>query len=60
MPTATPGFLAEGVSQIAEETGLAGESFLGLAVEDWIVLVISLELVVAGYLIGTWLIRGLL
>jgi len=60
MPTATPGFLAEGVYQIAEETGLAGESFLGIAVEDWIVLVISLLLVLAGYLVGTWLIRRLL
>ena len=60
MPTVTPGFLAEGVSRIAEETGLAGESFLGVAVEDWIVLAISLLLIVAGYLVGTWLIRRLL
>jgi small-conductance mechanosensitive channel len=48
------------VSQVAEARGLAGESFLGLPVEDWISLGISLLIVLAGYLVGTWLIRRML
>lgn len=59
-PTATPGLIVEGVSKVAEKSGLAGESFLGLPVEDWISLGISLLIVLAGYLVGTWLIRRLL
>ena len=57
MPTATPGFLAEEVSRIAGEWGLAGETYLGLTVEDWINLGVSLLIVLAGYLVGTWAIR---
>jgi MscS family membrane protein len=60
MPTATPDLLAEGVSKITEETGLAGETFLGLPVEDWFNLALSLVVVLLGYLIGTWLIRRVL
>jgi small-conductance mechanosensitive channel len=60
MPTATPGFLAEEVSRIARERGLAGETYLGLTVEDWINLGVSLLIVLAGYLIGSWLIRHVL
>ncbi|MGD9048171.1 MAG: mechanosensitive ion channel, partial [Anaerolineae bacterium] len=59
-PTATPGLIAEGVSRVAEQSGLAGESFLGLPVEDWISLGISLLIVLTGYLLGTWLIRRVL
>ena len=60
MPTATPGVLAEEVSRIARERGLAGETYLGLAVEDWINLGVSLLIVLAGYLVGSWLIRHVL
>ncbi|MFC2037536.1 mechanosensitive ion channel family protein [Chloroflexota bacterium] len=60
MPTATPGVLAEQVSELTREAGLAGESFLGLGADDWINLGISLLAVLAGYLIGTWLIRWIL
>jgi small-conductance mechanosensitive channel len=59
-PTATPGLIVEGVSKVTEVSGLAGESFLGLPVEDWINLGISLLIVLAGYLVGTWLIRRVL
>jgi MscS family membrane protein len=59
-PTATPGLIVDVVSQVAEARGLAGESFLGLPVEDWISLGISLLIVLAGYLVGTWLIRRML
>ena len=60
VPTATPDLIAEGVERVTEATGLAGESFLGLEVEDWINLVISILLVVIGYLVGTWLILSIL
>jgi small-conductance mechanosensitive channel len=59
-PTATPGVVSEGVSRIVQETGLAEVSLLGLAAENWINLGISLLIIVAGYLIGTWVIRRLL
>jgi MscS family membrane protein len=60
VPTATPDLITEGVELVTEATGLAGESFLGLKVEDWINLVISILLVVIGYLVGTWLILSIL
>ena len=60
MPTATPGLIAEGVELVTEATGLAGESFLGLKVEDWLNLVMSILVVVVGYLVGTWLILRIL
>jgi MscS family membrane protein len=59
-PTATPGVIAEGVSQLTAEAGLAAETFLGLPADDWINLGISLLTVLAGYLVGTWLIRRVL
>ena len=60
VPTATPDLIAEGVEMVAEATGLAGESFLGLDVEDWLNLAISLLIVVVGYLIVTWLVLSIL
>lgn len=59
-PTATPDALAEGVVQLLEELGLTRRKALFLQYADWINLAISLALVVAGYLIGTWLIHWLL
>jgi small-conductance mechanosensitive channel len=59
-PTATPGRLEQQVEELAETVGLARTTFLGLSVVNWINLAISLVYVLAGYLIGTWLIRYLL
>jgi len=59
VPTATPDALAEGVAEILRETGLSGRTLLWLQYADWINLGISLLYVLAGYLIGTWLIRWL-
>ena len=59
VPTATPDALAEGVAEILRETGLSGKTLLWLQYADWINLGISLLYVLAGYLIGTWLIRWL-
>jgi MscS family membrane protein len=59
-PTATPDRAAQTVSEFTRATGLAPTSFLGLAAEDWINLVISLVLVLIGYGIGVLLTRVLL
>jgi len=59
-PTATPSRIEQTVEQIAAQAGLAGTEFLGVPATDWINLGISLLYVLAGYLIGTWLIRGIL
>jgi small-conductance mechanosensitive channel len=59
-PTATPGVIEQGVTELAARAGLATTTFLGLPVSDWINLGISILWVLFGYLLGTWLIRGLL
>jgi MscS family membrane protein len=56
-PTATPGRIERQVEEVAETVGLARATFLGLSVVNWVNLAISLLYVLAGYLIGTWLIR---
>lgn len=60
MPTATPDALAEGILQIVQETGMSEKTLFWLGYSEWINLGISLFFVLAGYLIGTWLIRWLL
>ena len=60
IPTPTPGLIADQVDDLAQATGLAGTSFLGLATEDWINLVISALIVVVGYLVGVRLLFGFL
>ncbi|HSR33700.1 MAG TPA: hypothetical protein VLY63_24300, partial [Anaerolineae bacterium] len=59
-PTATPGRIEQQVEEVVEIVGLARATFLGISVVDWINLAISLLYVLAGYLIGTWLIRSIL
>jgi small-conductance mechanosensitive channel len=59
-PTATPDRAAQAVTQFTRATGLTWTSFLGLAAEDWINLVISVVLVLIGYGIGVLLTRVLL
>jgi MscS family membrane protein len=54
-PSSTPDRAAQTVSEFTRATGLAPTSFLGLAAEDWINLVISLVLVLIGYGIGVLL-----
>ncbi len=60
VPTAPPDIIAEGVELVTEATGLAGESFLGLEVDDWLNLAISIVIVIVGYLVVTWLILSIL
>ncbi|UCG24452.1 MAG: mechanosensitive ion channel family protein [Chloroflexota bacterium] len=58
IPTATPGFLAEEVTELVESTGLASTMFLGLTIDNWINLAISAVIVVIAYAIGTLLTKG--
>jgi MscS family membrane protein len=60
VPTATPGPLEQGISRLAESTGLDDTQFLGLAGSDWINIGVSLLFILAGYLLGSRLIRRLL
>ena len=59
-PTATPDAIAREAQAIAQETGLAGTTLLGLRIADWFNLGGSLLIVLAGYLVGTWFIRWFL
>jgi hypothetical protein len=59
-PTPTPGVVTEVVSEVTSATGLDQKEVLGLPVEDWINLGVSLVFVVAGILLGTWLIKSVL
>lgn len=60
VPTSTPDALTEEIIQIVQETGLSQKTLFWLGFADWINLGISLLYVLAGYLIGTWLIRWLM
>lgn len=58
--TATPDSLAEGITEILQQTGLEDETVLWLGFADWINLLIALFIAAGGYLVGTGLIRWLL
>jgi MscS family membrane protein len=59
-PTATPGWIAEEVTEFTSSVGLAGRSYLGLSADDWINLWISILSFILAYLAGTWVIRRVL
>jgi MscS family membrane protein len=59
-PTATPGKVAEEVTEFTASVGLAGKVYLGLTTDDWINLWISILALVFAYLLGTWLIKRVL
>jgi small-conductance mechanosensitive channel len=59
-PTATPDAIAEAAEAVAQETGLTDTTLLGLSIVNWFNLGGSLLLVLAAYLLGTWMIRWLL
>jgi small-conductance mechanosensitive channel len=60
VPTPVPGPVTELVSDLTASTGMTQQEVLGLAAEDWINLGISALMALVGYLLGAWLIRGLL
>ena len=59
-PTATPDAIAEAAQAIAQDAGLADTTLLGLSIVHWFNLGGSLLLVLAAYLVGTWMIHWLL
>jgi small-conductance mechanosensitive channel len=59
-PTAGPDVVADYVSEILQEMGLAERELLTVEYADWINLAISVLSIVAGYLVGTWFIRRFL
>jgi small-conductance mechanosensitive channel len=56
-PTATPGILVEGASQITEQLGLDQQTILGLGVDDWLVLGVGVLLILGVYFLTTWLVK---
>ncbi len=59
-PTATPGRIAEEVSELTASLGLAEKRFLGLTTDEWINLWFSILSSLLAYLLGTWLLKRLL
>jgi small-conductance mechanosensitive channel len=55
VPTPAPDIVDEGVERVTEATGLADNSFLGLPVEDWINLGLTVVFVLLGYIVAMWL-----
>jgi len=49
VPTAAPGVFEEEVSRIVTQMGVDEQTFLGLGIDDWIILGVSLLVVLAGY-----------
>ena len=60
VPTPVAGPVQQGVAQFTAAVGVSETTFLGLSVENWINLGLSVLAVLVGYTVGNWLIRGLL
>ncbi len=59
-PTATPGVIDQRISKFVRQRGIQSITILGLRIEDWINLALSILIVLFGFIVGTWLIRRLL
>jgi len=59
-PTATLGALMRNIEESAARRGVLFTTFLGIRLVDWANLLISALIALGGYLLGTWLIKGLL
>jgi MscS family membrane protein len=57
VPTPTPGPVDQAITAALEETELAGTVFLGLTIESWINIGISILAFALLYLLGLWVIR---
>jgi small-conductance mechanosensitive channel len=53
VPTPTPNLVDREINEFTESVGLAGKTFLGLPVEDWIDLAISVLIFAVGYWVAT-------
>ena len=56
-PTPTAGPVDQAVSELLSAAEFADQVFLGLTVEEWISILVSLALFLIIYLIGLWLVR---
>lgn len=52
VPTPTPSRVDQTINQFTESVGIAGDTFLGLTATDWINIIISVLIVLLGYLLG--------
>jgi MscS family membrane protein len=59
-PTPTPGVIQNQISELTESTRLAGQTFLGLTVENWINLAISVLFFAVAYLLTVRLLYRLI
>jgi small-conductance mechanosensitive channel len=57
VPTPTPGPVDRQIREFTTETGLAGRSFLGLTVEDWLNILVSGLVILVGYYVIALLAR---
>lgn len=60
IPTSTPGPIERGVDNFAERAGWSEETFLGLAVSNWVDLLVAALIIVAGYFISHLLVDQIL
>ena len=60
VPTATPDRISLALTQLAESAGWTDEVILGLTLDDWIDIGVSILIVGVGYALGSLLIRVLL
>jgi small-conductance mechanosensitive channel len=59
VPTPTPNLVDREINEFAASVGLVGSTFLGLAVEDWINIALSVLIFAVGYWVATRLLRYL-
>jgi MscS family membrane protein len=59
-PTRTPGPVDEIIEDLVAATGLQSTTFLGLAIEEWLNLAVSLIIILLGYTLGDFLVKSLL
>ena len=59
-PTATPGVISQQIADFTKKRGIQNVEILGLSVDDWINLFLSILIGLGGYIVGTWLIRRIL
>ena len=60
VPTATPGVLVEEVTRITEELGVDEQTFLGLGVTEWLILLIAGLIILGVILFANWLVKRFL
>jgi MscS family membrane protein len=59
VPTPTPNLVDQKIEELAEAAGLTGKTFLGLSIDNWINIGISVLIVIIGYFISYKLIAEL-